>query len=260
MVLEQPRGDRNWVEHLVQMPTIELRGDGFTLGPATDWSYDGAGAAEKKFTTASESFADLKNVWFVMEPHPGMRPMAHTLVLFEFPDDRIIGLTVEARREAHEKYSAFWGLFNRFELAYVWSTARDLLTRRAVFLKHDILVYPLQLSTEQKQAFLRGVLAKTIDVSTRPRFYNTLVSNCTNELAKTAGLGWHYSFVLTGYSDERLFALKLIPGESIAEAREKAVMTDKVRALAGRPAREFDRELLAELRGRHGARIEADAK
>jgi hypothetical protein len=240
------------------MPSVEMREDGFSLGPATDWSYNTEGPVDRAFTSSSESFADLKNVWFVVEPHPGMKPMAHTLVLFEFANDRIIGLTVEARREAHEKYSAWWGLFNKFELAYVWSTARDLLARRAVFLQHDILVFPLELTGEQKVAFLKSVLGKTQSVVASPRFYNTLVSNCTNELAKAAGLGWHSSWVLTGYSPERLYNLKLIPGVDIAAARQDALLTEQVRSWSSLSSSDFDRALLAELRHRHHvSRLEA---
>lgn len=251
VALARPRGDRDWVEHLAIMPEIDLREDGFAMGLVTDWSYDAEGPVDKAYTTAAESFADLRDVWFVIEPHPGMKAMAHTLVLFEFADDRIVGLTVEARREADEKYSALWGAFNRFELAYVWSSARDLLARRAVMLDHEVLVYPLALSEEQKLAFLRGVLEKTISVRNEPRFYNTLVSNCTNELAKTAGLDWHYAFVMTGYSAERLHRLGLIPGAEIDVVREQARLTQQIKDWSGLPSREFDRALLAELRARH---------
>lgn len=258
-LMARPRLDRDWEPHLAHMPSIELRDDGFTLGPATDWSYNAAGPIGRGYTTASETFADLRNVWFVVEPHPGMKPMAHTLILFEFAGDRIIGLTVEARRESTEEYSALWGLFNRFELAFVWSTARDLLARRAVFLAHDILVYPLDLTEEQKVAYLRSVLEKTKAVSSVPRFYNTLTSNCTNELAKAAGIGWHYSWVLTGYSPERLFELKMIPGATLEEARAKALVSDKVRSWSELSAEDFDRALLAELRRRNAPRLEAVA-
>lgn len=255
--LAKPRADRDWVEHLSRMPEIQLREDGFSMQPVTDWAYRPDGPSDKAYTSADFNFADLRNVWFVIEPHPGMRPMAHTLILFEFTDDRIVGLTVEARREADESYSAFWGAFNRFELAYIWSTARDLLVRRAVMLDHDVLVYPLALSDEQKLNFLNTLLNKTISVSAEPRFYNTLVSNCTNELAKAAKLGWHYAFVMTGYSAERLFELDLIPGDDMEAERAKAQFKDAIASWADLSAPEFDRALLSELRSRFGAPISA---
>lgn len=247
-----PRLDRDWVEHLAVMPTVETGRGAFALGPAYDWSYDAAGPTRKDTVDFSARYDDLRNVWFVLEPQPGGDYAAHTLVLFEFAGDRIIGLTVEARREADEAYDPLLGALNKYELAYVWSTAKELLNRRAVFLKKQVYIYPLALRAEQEQAFLRKLLAQTRAVSTEPRFYNTFTSNCTNELAKTAGLGWHYSWVLTGYSPERLSALGLIPGETLAAAATKARIDPALRGWNGVPSADFDRLLLAELRARHG--------
>jgi hypothetical protein len=245
-----PRGDRDWVEHLALTPAVQMRPDGFTVQPATDWTYSAAGPTRKDTVTFSARYADLRNVWFVLEPQPGGDYAAHTLVLFEFTGDRIIGLTVEARREADEGYDPVLGLFNKYELAYVWSTAKELLNRRAVFLEKDVYVYPLQLSAEQELRFLKAVLAKTQAVSEQPRFYNTLTSNCTNELAKAAGLDWHPSWVLTGYSPERLFELGLIPDDDLSAVRDKALLSESLRSWNGLTSQDFDAVLLKELRAR----------
>jgi hypothetical protein len=251
VMAQRPRLDRNWVEHLAVMPTIDMRADSFALNPATDWTYDAKGPTAKNTVGFEARYADLKNVWFMVEPQPGGGYAAHTLVLFEFTGDRIIGLTVEARREVDEDYDPFWGLFNRFELAYVWSTSKELLTRRAVYLAKDIYVYPLALGEKQKTDFLQALLKKTIEVSTVPRFYNTATSNCTNELAKVAQIPWHYSFILTGYSPQRLFELKYIPGPDFATARQQARIEGEIRSWNGLSSPDFDRALLAELRRRH---------
>jgi len=252
VLMQLPRLDKNWVEHLARMPDIELRENGFSLGPATDWTYDANGPTAKNTVSFAANYADLKTVWFMVEPQPGGTYAAHTLVLFEFAGDRIIGLTVEARREADEEYDALQGLFNKFELAYIWSTSKELLTRRAVYLAKEIYIYPLALPDPQEKDFLRALLQQTVSVSAKPRFYNTLTSNCTNELAKVAKLGWHYSWVLTGYSPQRLFDLKLIPGPDFATAKKQARMDNEIREWNGLPTPEFDRALLAELRRRTG--------
>jgi hypothetical protein len=254
VLLRAPRLDRDWVEHLALTPRVEMAQDRFAVGPVTDWSYDAGGPTRKQTIDFSARYDELRNVWFVLEPQPGGDYAAHTLVLFEFAGDRIIGLTVEARREADEDYDPLLGLFNSYELAYIWSTSKELLNRRAVFLSKEVYVYPLRLSPGQKDRFLRKLLRQTQRVSAEPRFYNTLTSNCTNELAKTAGLDWHYSWVLTGYSPERLFELGLIPGDSLAAARAKARMDPQLRRWNGLPAPAFDKALLAELRARHTAR------
>lgn len=250
--MKTPRLDRDWVENLAHMPKVSQTADGFSLDPVMNWSYKPDGPVAKDMTTFVAKFADLKNLYLMVEPQPGGGYAAHTLILFEFANDRIVGLTVEARLEEGETYSAFDGLFNDYELSYIWATAKDLLTRRVTFLKKEIYVYSLSLTDEQKQKFLHTVLDRTISIEAKPRFYNTLTSNCTNELAKAANLGWHYSWVLTGYSPQRLYDLKLITGPSFEAVREKAVMTQEIAAWNDLPDAEFDRNLLAEVRKRAG--------
>ena len=248
-----PRLDRDWEEHLAVMPKIEMSATEFNLGPATNWTYAPDGPTEKGTVSFAANYADLRNVWFMVEPQPGGGYAAHTLVLFEFAGDRIIGLTVEARREKTENYDALEGLFNKFELAYVWSTAKELLTRRAVFLKKDIYVYPLHLDEKQKPDFLKALLQTTVSVSTKARFYNTFTSNCTNELGKVAQIPWHYSFILTGYSPQYLHRLKYIPGDDFETVKAKAKLDPEIREWNSLPSPEFDKALLAKLRERFGS-------
>lgn len=252
VMLAEPRLDRKWVEHLSVMPEISLSDGSFSLDPVVDWSYGVDGPTQKHKTTFASTFDDLRNVWFVVEPQPGGDYAAHTLILFEFGGDRIVGLTVEARLEEDETYDAVQGVFNKFELSYIWATARELLTRRVTFLDKDVYIYPLQLEAQQKRNFLRELLKGTIDVSTHARFYNTITSNCTNELAKVAGLGWHYSWVLTGYSPQRLHELRIIPGATFEDAKAAALMKREIASWNDLSSREFDSALLADLRKRYG--------
>ncbi len=250
IMLAEPRLDRHWVENLSRMPKVELSQGSFSLDHVTDWSYTDEAPKTKGARTFANTFDELRNVWFVVEPQPGQPYAAHTLILFEFGGDRIVGLTVEARLEDGEIYDAVQGALNKFELSYVWSTARDLLTRRVTMLHKQIYVYPLQLDEMQKRSFLRALIEQTLDVSTHARFYNTITSNCTNELAKVAGLGWHYSWVLTGYSPQRLYELKLIPGATFEAAQQRALLTTPVASWNAMETPDFDRALLTELRSR----------
>jgi hypothetical protein len=250
VMLAEPRLDRSWVENLSRMPKVELSQGSFSLDHVTDWSYTDTAPRTKGSRTFANTFDELRNVWFVVEPQPGQPYAAHTLILFEFAGDRIVGLTVEARLEDDETYDPVQGALNKFELSYVWSTARDLLTRRVTMLHKQIYVYPLQLDAMQKRTFLRALIEQTVDVSTHARFYNTITSNCTNELAKVAGLGWHYSWVLTGYSPQRLYELKLIPGATFEAAQQRALLTEPVASWNAMETPEFDRALLTELRSR----------
>lgn len=247
-----PRADRDWHPYLANTPDVTLTEEGFSVTPVSDWSYDWRGPTSETYIASSYDFDQLREVWFMLEPQPGSQLAAHTLLLFEFEGDRLLGLTIEARRERGEEYSALRGVFNAFELSYIWATARDLLIRRAVMLDHEVFVYPVAIADEQKRALLRNLLVRTESLETRPRYYNTIVSNCTNELAKAAGFQWAPAYILTGRSDEYLFRRGVIPGETFVGAHARSDMTGFIRALNQIPAERFDAELLAELRRRNG--------
>ncbi len=248
---QPPRTDRNWYPYLAVTPDVTLTDQRFSVGPVSDWSYAGRDVTAETYIDGSYRFEDLRAVWFMLEPQPGSQLAAHTLLLFEFTGDRILGLTIEARREQGEEYSAWRGLFNAFELSYIWASARDLLTRRAVMLDHEVFIYPVEITDGQNRVLLRHLLERTESLETTPRYYNTILSNCTNELAKAAGFNWAPAYVLTGRSDEYLFRRGIIPGASFDQAHARSDMTEFIQALNVTPPEVFDRALLQELRRRN---------
>lgn len=230
ILTKAPREDRDWQPHLSVTPSAEHSSDDWRVGPIRDWTYDAKGPVGTQWTGEVEiTPGKVRRVWLLVEPHPGLPAMAHTLVLFEQADGALVGLTIEARKETHEKFAPLRGALRRFELIYVWATPRDLLTRRAVMLDRELELYPLDLTPEQAQAFTRSVLERTQALSQAPRFYSTLHSNCTNELAKAAGLSWHPSFILTGGAAKTLHAKGLIAGERFEDVRDTVQIGDWVR-------------------------------
>ncbi|MEZ5958138.1 MAG: DUF4105 domain-containing protein [Hyphomonadaceae bacterium] len=251
-MLSPPQMIRNWYPYLSHTPQVEMTDTGFTVSPVSDWSYEFNRETDTTYLdSASYDFYQLRGVWFMLEPQPGSQLAAHTLLLFEFEGDRLLGVTIEARREEGEEYDAIRGQFNAFELIYIWATARDLLVRRATMLDHEVFVYPVNVSDEQNRNLLRNILARSQSLSHAARYYNTIVSNCTNELAKAAGFHWAPAYVLTGRSDEYLYRRGILPGATFEEAHRRSDITEFVQALNHAPRETFDRALLAELRRRN---------
>ncbi|MCI4644682.1 MAG: DUF4105 domain-containing protein [Hyphomonadaceae bacterium] len=245
VLTKTPRHDRDWQPHLARTPGVDVDGAVWTVSPIRDWSYTQAGPAETRWLASARIDTDaVERVWLVLEPHPGLPVMAHTLVLFEFANGDLIGLTIEARKETNEKYAPLRGALNKFELIYVWATPRDLLTRRAVMLGHELELYPLDLSRAQARAFLTSVLDRTAAIAEQPRFYNTAVSNCTNELAKAADLAWDPAFILTGGAAKALHKRGIIAGESFEVAQARAQIAGWTVENVGLPHDSFNCELL----------------
>jgi len=254
VALKSPRHDRDWVDHLVATPEVDWSADGRTvrIGPVRDWQYlaieDGMAILEVYRQDTRWRPETLSQVWFIVEPHPGHAKMAHTFVVFDFGADGMIGLTIEARRTEEETYNPVSGALNAYELLYVWATPRDLLTRRARLLGRDLHAYRLELTPAQRVAYFRSLVARTAAIAERPRFYNTLRSNCTNELAKAAGLDWDPAFILTGGAAEALFERGLIAGDDFAAVKARAEIADAIRARPSWTPEAFD----ALLRGHGG--------
>ena len=124
---DAPRQDRDWFPYLARPPHVTLSGDHFAVTPVSDWSYDERSETDQRFIDADYDISAVRNIWFMLEPQPGSQLAAHTLLIFEFPGDRLLGVTIEARLERDEGYDALRGVFNGYELSYHWATARDLL-------------------------------------------------------------------------------------------------------------------------------------
>ncbi|NBC20983.1 MAG: DUF4105 domain-containing protein [Alphaproteobacteria bacterium] len=248
VLTKTPRHDRDWVEHLSVTPKIRRDGEAWRVSPVRDWRYDGDGPVVREWIEGARLDPErLQRVWLMVEPHPGLDIMAHTLVLFEFRDGGLIGLTIEARREKGETYDPLRGALGRFELIYVWATPRDLLTRRVVHLDHEVYLYRLELTLVEARAYLTSLLERSAALEMRPRFYNTLTSNCTNELAKSGRLAWHPAFILTGGAARALHGRGRIAGDDFDKVKASANMTETVRALAAEPPGQFNAALLQRL-------------
>lgn len=247
VLAKAPRHDRSWQPHLSRLPLVAVEDGQFSIRDYRNWSYPaGERPVQEWDDLPALQLGDVRKAWFIVEPHPGLPVMAHTLVLFEFEGGELIGLTVEARKQSGEKYSPVRGTFNAFELIYQWASPRDLLTRRANHLGHELFMYELVLSQSEAEAYLVALLEKTQRIERRPRFYNTLASNCTNELAKAADLDWHPAFVFTGRSPEALHAMGRIAGDGdFGELVAAARIDPLVRAVADFPEDRFNAAMIA---------------
>lgn len=94
----------------------------------------------------------------------------------------------------------------QYELTYSWTSEKDILSRIALYLDHSLYAYQIETSESSAQNVFRYFVERSNDIAENPRFYNTIHSNCTNELAKSINLSeseklpWNISWILTGKS------------------------------------------------------------
>jgi len=144
-------------------------------------------------------------------------------------------------------------IYAKYELAYTWGTERDFVTRRVLYLKHPVKMYPLTLDAERTQRLFLALIRKTNEIAEHPRFYNTLTANCTNMLAEIANevkpgsIPYDISWNLPGLSDTYLMKIKYITPEGSVEQTQKKYDISKkqksILSIADEPHAEFGKRL-----------------
>ncbi|NTW14701.1 MAG: DUF4105 domain-containing protein [Candidatus Moranbacteria bacterium] len=236
-----PSNNRNWKPEFTVLPEIERNGDLVTISNVRDWRYDPDGPISTERIRRTVDLNDIRRVWFVTEPFEKWDAVAHTFLIFDFGNTEPLVFSVEARGEVGEEFDAIAGAFRHYELAYLLGTERDLLVRRAVFLKNRLYMYPIATEDGFPKHLLSDLLDTTEDIAKHPRFYNTLLHNCTSALAKSANrttpgsVPWDISYILPGYAPSFLHKLGYIPEETdTAQAMERHRIDDFVKKLAPR--------------------------
>jgi hypothetical protein len=258
-ILLRPSNERVWEVGMEEPARVTIEGETVVIENVRDLRFRPDGTVQLERFPRRFDTTRIERVWFLDEPFvaapfTSLRGVAHTYFVFDFEAQEPLALSVEARRERGERFSAWRGLFNQFELIYVWSTEHDATVRRVVHQGNELYMYPLLISDEQAQRLFLQLAQTSQELEAEPRFYNTLTSNCTNELARVANqirpgtIPNDIALVLPGYSVELLHRLGFIPNQvSVAELRRQHDISDFVREHSHKP--EFSALLRQHLAG-----------
>ena len=213
-LIKRPANNRDWESGFSTFPSVQINEETkeITINNIRDWRFVSGKPVSFDYKNITYKIEDLEKTWFLVEPFSKWDGIAHTFFIFDFKDQDPIVFSIEARREKGEKYSAFMGALNQYELIYFWGTERDILGR-IVSDGADVYMYELNLTNESSQNLFKQLATNTAYLEQNPKFYNTLTSNCTNLLAKAANqikkgiVPWHYSFIFPGFAAEYLYEL-----------------------------------------------------
>lgn len=236
-----PSHVRNWQLLYASLPKVSEDSGRYTVSNIRDWTYAADGPPTPSWTEATLDPAELERVWFIVEPFGEIKAIAHTMLSFEFADGSAYVASVEARREVGEGYGGLKaGILPMHEYMFIWATERDMFANSTFYTGDDLYMYPLELSPEAARAVLVAMLEETDDLSRRPRWYNTFLSNCTNVLAhavndRTAGaVPWDPSWYLPGYAAEFLHQQGYIaPDSDFASLEARSHITPHVLSVYG---------------------------
>jgi hypothetical protein len=256
-VVKQPSNDRDWEIGFETLPSITLDADVLTVRNLRDFRTGEDAPLRSRFVDRSVDVRKIERAWFLVEPFQvlpieGFRGVAHTYFVFDVAVEPPIAVSVEARRERGERYNAGVGLFNEYELMYVWATEEDQTVRRVVERSAELHMYPLRISRESVVHLVKQLARSSAELEQEARFYNTFTSNCTNELAKNANslqpgaIPTSIAWWLPGYSVDQLYDLGYIPNDRpLVDIERRYDITDIVRQIHHHP--DFSKRLRSHL-------------
>jgi len=227
--LRTPSQEGDWQTALAVLPWAEIEGDRLTIHDLRNFTYGDDGAVkEARYEDRSYDLSSLDSLWYGLS-HFGPFGLAHSFLSFGFADGQYLALSVEARLETQQSYNPLLGLMRAYELIYVAADERDVIGLRSHVRGEEVLLYEIEVPPERTKGLLLIMLATMNELHDRPRFYNTLLDNCTTNILQHAerlsrwDLLTDYRVLLPGYSDGLAYELGAIAGDlPLAQARERA--------------------------------------
>ena len=188
------------------------------------------------YETRKYKLSDIQTVNDVISHFDDFEGLAHIFISFVMKDSENIVISMETRREAGEEFSPYAGILRQFEIIYVVGSEKDIVGLRTRVRGERVYIYPT-IAQEDKAKELLLSLAKEINaIYEKPKIYNTLTHNCTNEITRrveeisTLEFPLTWKTILPGYFDEILYEMKIIPTDKTFEEIKARYKVDNTTA------------------------------
>lgn len=179
----RPNLNAAWVAENAHQATGTIIGDIVTLQKMRAFEWHDKRTFDPRWETRTFDLARLQGLDLFVCTWGDPR-IAHTMVSFDFGDTEPLCVSIETRREAGEKWTAAAGFMKSYELIAIAATERDLVRSRVNVRGETVRLYRIASEPAVRRRLLARYIAEMNRLSERPRFYNTMSSNCTTEVAR----------------------------------------------------------------------------
>jgi len=172
------------------------------------------------------------------------KPIAHIMVSFGFEGKDYLAVSIETRKERGESYSTIAGFFKQYELVYIVADERDVIGVRTSYRQpqEDVYVYRLRTPRANIHRVFFDYMKTMNELRDRPRFYNTLITNCTTGVLlhtrvnpETPPMSW--KVLLSGYVPDYAYELgRLDTTRPFPELERISRVNDRAHAAGRDPA------------------------
>jgi len=207
-----PSNERNWQAEVAKLPRAKIAGDLVTVSNIRNFSYRSETDFTPAYYTRTYDLAKLDSVDLFAVYWMGPA-IAHTIVSFGFEGGDHLAISVEARKEIGEGYSTIKGFFRQYELFYVVADERDVIRLRTNYRinpPEQVYRFSLRGPPELGRRFFLDYMQTINDLHDHPRWYNTLLANCTNVIWLHAQVNperipFSWKILASGYVPEYLY-------------------------------------------------------
>jgi hypothetical protein len=232
--------DRDWQPDVSVTPHAIVNGDLVTIRGVRNFDY----RSESDFTPRWEDRTyDLRKLDSadIIAVYWAGKAIAHIMVSFGFQDQDYLAVSIETRKEKGESYSTLAGFFRQYELYYVVADERDVIRARTTYRQpqEDVYIYRTRVRPKNIRRIFLDYIETINDMHARPRFYNTLTTNCTTSILmhtrihpESPPMSW--KVLLSGYVPDYLYQLGRIDTtkpfaqlEKLSRVNERAHAADK---------------------------------
>ncbi len=236
-----PSNNRDWTLDQAVMPYSKIEGDLIHIHNIRNFTYKTTKDYTASYYNKTYDLNKLDSLWYMVEPFGGWAGPAHTFLSFGFGDEYIV-ISIEIRKEKGERFSAFKGLFRKYELMYVIGDEQDLIKLRSNYRNDTVYLYPIKAPKEKIRELFQHMTYGANYLKENPEFYNTLTNTCTLRIMRhvnsiaSGKISVNWKLFFPAYSDEYAYDLGLIETDlPFEQTREKYKINEKARMHADDP-------------------------
>jgi Domain of unknown function (DUF4105) len=205
--------NRDWQPEVSLAPYATLNGESITFHNVRNFNYRTETDFDPHWETRTYDLRKLDSVDLIAVYWAG-KAIAHIMLSFGFAGQDYLAVSIETRKEKGESYSTLAGFCRQYELYYVVAAERDVIRVRSNYRQpqEDVYIYRVNGPRENLRRVFLDYVNSINDMRQRPRFYNTLTTNCTTSIwmhtrmnPQSPPLSW--KLLLSGYLPDYLYEL-----------------------------------------------------